>query len=166
MFRYVLYLSLSLCFIASVHAENLTIGKMVFGPDCYDLQFFEPQKNQNELKFEGVSAAGWAAMHIEVPEDEIFVDVTGSKFFVSAMNAINKGGYHKIYVYVGHEDGVCSFEFPLYGVVQKPDDKFEIENDVHMKINEARQMMSVCEDIGFVPNTEKFGNCVLELINN
>ena len=65
-------------------------------------------------------------------------------------------------------EGVCNFKFQVNGIANKePESKSQSTpkmpqgKALNYPVNEAK---NICTDIGFLPNTEKFGECVLRLI--
>ena len=68
-----------LLFPSTTFSENLFVGMMRFGSNCFGLSFSKPEVINNRLEFNGYSAVGWAFMTIENTSQNIDVLLTGVK---------------------------------------------------------------------------------------
>ena len=158
---------------SQAYAEQLSTGPMKFGPNCFGLGFSKPKHIENRLDFRGQSAVGSALMSISVSE-QIDLTLKGAKISAVKTRVEEKDGFHHLHVSYLHDEGVCIFDFPLYGfsaesVVAKnqaPDLNGASTSQIQKKIDAVNEFKLLCEEIGFTPNTESFGNCVLRLLKD
>ena len=151
----------------SAGAESLFVGKIRFDSNCYGLSFSDPDFVDGELKFEGRSSVGPAEMTLGVADKKVFIELKGAKSSNIKYTVDEEDTYHQVRVRYLHDDGACSYSFPLFGlyaIAEEEEDKNLTE--IEQKIEAARKFKTICEDIGFKPGTEAFGNCVLRLIED
>ena len=106
--------------------------------------------------------------------DQIDLSLKGAKISAVKTRVEEKQGFHHLYVRYLHDEGVCIFDFPLYGFSaegiaskhQAPDLKGASTSQIQNKIDAVNEFKLLCEEIGFTPNTESFGNCVLRLLKD
>ena len=158
-----------LLFPSTAFSENLSVGMMRFGSNCFGLSFSKPDVINNRLEFNGYSAVGWAFMTIENTSQNIDVSLTGAKKGVVKTKVEDKEGFQHLYVQYLYEEGVCNFDFPIFGFSQAKEilnSNEKTQSKVDKRMDLLNTYKSICKGMGFSPNTEEFGNCLLNLIED
>ena len=151
----------------SAVAESLFTGKIRYDANCFGLTFSDPDFVDGELKFDGRSSVGPVKMDLGITDEKVFINLKGAKVSNVKYVVDEEDTYHKVRVRYLHDEGVCNYSFPLFGlhaIVEKEEEKDL--NEIDQKIDAARKFKTICEEIGFTPDTEAFGNCVLRLIED
>ncbi len=145
---------------------------MQFSSDCFGLNFEAGEQNGDTLKFKGQSSVGTALMVIDFSTSNPKVKITGRK--LNNSSGVLKPRQDMIYLDVKllHDEGLCTFNFPVFGLNTKQDkrDQYNIipepaaHQNVDEKMNDINKAKEICSDLGFKEKTERFGDCVLQLI--
>ena len=158
-----------LLFPSSAFSENLSVGMMSFDPNCFGLSFSKPEVDNNRLEFKGRSAVGPASMTIENTSHNIDLSLKGAKIANVETNVEDKEGFQHVYVKYLHDEGVCNFDFPIFGfspVKEILNSNEKTQSKVDKRMDLLNTYKSICKGMGFSSNTEEFGNCLLHLIED
>lgn len=144
---------------------------------CHGLSFFDPVINNKRFDFQGKSLAGNAKMSVDFSANPPTVKITGNQLNGSrtTVKANNNSMLFSVKLY--HVEGVCTFNFlvkerqadPVPAAAPSPAPSPAPSTAASSggngpDLNNLTQAKAICADIGFVPSTEKFGECVLRLL--
>ena len=156
---------------SEINLSEIGVTNFNYKDGCYGLQFVAPVIKGRTLMIDGQSLAGKASMTIDFSKEPPSIKIIGFRISGSSSSLEHIDNAIRFAVKLYHMEGVCKFDFQVNGIANKepePDinqsqsaPKMPQGKALNYPVKEAK---NICTDIGFIPNTEKFGECVLRLI--